>query len=234
MDINEIRVKRLNAAILKSGYSYAELEKLTGFSKSSIQRYATGVTKKIPIDFITKIAEITNSNVRYLMGWEDDNVNNFEGIIKRIIEEKNISLQQLSNDSGLSVKFLDDWLYKQCSYATWAQLEDTVKALGVPIEEVISQIPAVAALGLDSINEEWDKESEKFEKEAEYRYKALDKALIPYVPDPKERGMATSIVQQFPRLNLNGLMMLNNRIEELVRFDECISDIEKESRSAGH
>lgn len=89
---------------------------------------------------------------------------------------------------------------------------------------------------IDELIEEykWDKESEKFEKEAEYRYKALDKALIPYVPDPKERGMATSIVQQFPRLNLNGLMMLNNRIEELVRFDECISDIEKESRSAGH
>ena len=211
-----------------------ELAQAMGYkSRSSINKIEKGGNEP-PQSKVVDFAKVLHTTPSYLMGWEDDNVNNFEGIIKRIIEEKNISLQQLSNDSGLSVKFLDDWLYKQCSYATWAQLEDTVKALGVPIEEVISQIPAVAALGLDSINEEWDKESEKFEKEAEYRYKALDKALIPYVPDPKERGMATSIVQQFPRLNLNGLMMLNNRIEELVRFDECISDIEKESRSAGH
>jgi transcriptional regulator with XRE-family HTH domain len=50
----EIRniVKRLKESILKSGYSYAELEKLTGISRSSLQRYANGVTAKIPIDAI--------------------------------------------------------------------------------------------------------------------------------------------------------------------------------------
>lgn len=72
MNIQEIRAKRLNEVITESGYSYAELEKMTGFSKSSIQRYATGETKKIPIDCIEKIAEITNTDKRYLMGWEDD------------------------------------------------------------------------------------------------------------------------------------------------------------------
>lgn len=65
------RAKRLSEAIEKSGYSYPELEKITGIPKSSIQRYATGVTKKIPIDCIEKIALATNTDSRYLMCWED-------------------------------------------------------------------------------------------------------------------------------------------------------------------
>lgn len=75
MSIQDIRAERLNEVIKASGLSYAELEKKTGFSKSSIQRYATGETKKIPVDCIEKIAAITNTDVRYLMGWEDDKPN---------------------------------------------------------------------------------------------------------------------------------------------------------------
>lgn len=75
MSIQDIRAERLNEAIKASGLSYAELEKKTGFSKLSIQRYATGETKKIPVDCIEKIAAITNTDVRYLMGWEDDKPN---------------------------------------------------------------------------------------------------------------------------------------------------------------
>ena len=66
------RAKRISEAIEKSGLSYPELERLTGISKSSLQRYATGVTKKIPIDCIEKIAEATHSDARYLMGWDTD------------------------------------------------------------------------------------------------------------------------------------------------------------------
>ena len=75
MNITDIRAQRINEVIKASGLSYAELEKMTGFSKSSIQRYATGETKKIPVDFIEKLASITNTDVRYLMGWEDDKPN---------------------------------------------------------------------------------------------------------------------------------------------------------------
>lgn len=66
------RAKRIFEAIEKSGYSYPELSKLTGISKSSLQRYATGETKKIPIDCIEKIAQATNTDSRYLMCWEDE------------------------------------------------------------------------------------------------------------------------------------------------------------------
>ena len=65
------RAKRINEAIEKSGYSYPELAKITGISKSSLQRYATGETKKIPIDCIEEIARATGVSAKYLMDWED-------------------------------------------------------------------------------------------------------------------------------------------------------------------
>ena len=69
----EIRniVKRLKESILKSGYSYAELEKLTGISRSSLQRYANGVTAKIPIDAIQIIAKAVDVEAEYILGWDD-------------------------------------------------------------------------------------------------------------------------------------------------------------------
>lgn len=72
MNIQDLRAKRLSEAITASGYSYPELEKMTGVSKSSIQRYATGETKKIPIDFLERLAEVLHIDIRYLMCWDDE------------------------------------------------------------------------------------------------------------------------------------------------------------------
>lgn len=66
------RSERIEAAIQQSRLCYAELERITGISKSALQRYASGKTKKIPVDCIEKIAAATNTSSRYLMGWEDD------------------------------------------------------------------------------------------------------------------------------------------------------------------
>jgi transcriptional regulator with XRE-family HTH domain len=71
MKMNPI-IERLAEAIEKSDLSYAELEKRTGIAKSSIQRYATGLTKKIPIDAVQSIAKATNSSAAYIMGWADE------------------------------------------------------------------------------------------------------------------------------------------------------------------
>lgn len=74
------RAKRISEAIENSGLSYPELERITGVSKSSLQRYATGVTKKIPIDCIELIAKATGTDAKYLMGWESPTItgNNLE------------------------------------------------------------------------------------------------------------------------------------------------------------
>lgn len=65
--------KRLSHAISESGLSYAELGKITNIAKSSIQRYATGKTKKIPIEAIQTIANATNSSAAWILGWEESN-----------------------------------------------------------------------------------------------------------------------------------------------------------------
>lgn len=62
---------RILQALKQADLSYGELAKLTGISKSALQRYATGETKKIPIDSIKAIAKATNVSAQYLMGWDE-------------------------------------------------------------------------------------------------------------------------------------------------------------------
>ena len=66
-----IHSERIKALIDKSGLSYVELEKLTGIKKSSLQRYASGVTSKIPLDVIEKLSIAFNVSQEYLMGWDE-------------------------------------------------------------------------------------------------------------------------------------------------------------------
>lgn len=94
------RAKRINEAIEKSGYSYPELSKLTGISKSSLQRYATGETKKIPIDCIEKIAEVTHVSAKYLMCWDDDAIETYK-FLDTIIDPEHTSAQVKEQDKAI-------------------------------------------------------------------------------------------------------------------------------------
>ena len=69
------RAERISNAIKSKGLSYAELERITGVSKSALQRYASGETKKIPVDVLERIAAATGVTARYLMGWDEPNTN---------------------------------------------------------------------------------------------------------------------------------------------------------------
>ena len=68
------RSERIKSLIEKSGRSYQELEKLTGITKSSLQRYASGVTTKIPLDVIEKLSIAFSVSQEYLMGWEEKKI----------------------------------------------------------------------------------------------------------------------------------------------------------------
>lgn len=65
------RSERIKSLIEKSGRSYQELEKTTGIKKSSLQRYASGATAKIPLDVIEKLSKAFNVSQEYLMGWSE-------------------------------------------------------------------------------------------------------------------------------------------------------------------
>ena len=62
---------RILSLINENGISYGNLTKLTGIPKSALQRYATGETKKIPIDRIEKIAIALHSTPEYILGWDE-------------------------------------------------------------------------------------------------------------------------------------------------------------------
>ena len=66
-----IRSERIKSLIEESGKTYQELEKVTGIKKSSLQRYASGVTSKIPLDVIEKLSATFNVSQEYLMGWDE-------------------------------------------------------------------------------------------------------------------------------------------------------------------
>ena len=66
-----IRAERIKALVDQSGLSYQDLEKMTGVKKSSLQRYASGVTTKIPLDVIEKLATAFNVSQSYLMGCDE-------------------------------------------------------------------------------------------------------------------------------------------------------------------
>lgn len=73
----DLIIKRLKQAIDDSGLTYSQLESKTGISKSALQRYATGMTKKIPVDTIVAIAQVLNVSAAWIMGWsEEDNKSN--------------------------------------------------------------------------------------------------------------------------------------------------------------
>ena len=65
------RSERIKALVEESNMSYQDLEKLTGIKKSSLQRYASGVTTKIPLDVIEKLSAAFNVSQEYLMGWDE-------------------------------------------------------------------------------------------------------------------------------------------------------------------
>ena len=67
-----IRSERIKLLVEQSKLSYQELEKRTGIKKSSLQRYASGVTTKIPLDVIEKLAVTFNVSQEYLMGWSEN------------------------------------------------------------------------------------------------------------------------------------------------------------------
>jgi transcriptional regulator with XRE-family HTH domain len=67
-----IRSERIKALVEQSKLSYQELEKLTGIKKSSLQRYASGATTKIPLDVIEKLSIAFNVSQEYLMGWDEN------------------------------------------------------------------------------------------------------------------------------------------------------------------
>lgn len=62
--------RRLYEALEASGLSYGDLSNQTGIAKSSLQRYFTGETAKIPINRLEVIARALGTTTEAIMGWD--------------------------------------------------------------------------------------------------------------------------------------------------------------------
>ena len=85
------RSERIKSLIEASGRSYQELEITTGIKKSSLQRYASGATAKIPLDVIEKLSKAFNVSQEYLMGWSDSPTLNLQLFNDKSPEEPKLS-----------------------------------------------------------------------------------------------------------------------------------------------
>jgi transcriptional regulator with XRE-family HTH domain len=57
--------------MLRNSLTLLEIEQRTGIKKSSMQRYVSGETGKIPLAAIEKLAKLFGVSAAYLMGWDE-------------------------------------------------------------------------------------------------------------------------------------------------------------------
>lgn len=76
IDEFELISDRIRNAMKRANLSYGELSALTGISKSSLYRYASGFTPKIPLNRLEVIAKALNVTPSYLIGWDDTETGN--------------------------------------------------------------------------------------------------------------------------------------------------------------
>ena len=74
------RAARIKKLIDGSGKSYRDLENITGVNRSTLQRYATGTTSKIPMDVVQRLEEAFGVPRGYIMGWEEKPAEELQGM----------------------------------------------------------------------------------------------------------------------------------------------------------
>ena len=80
---------RIAAEMGRRHISYGELAQVTGLSKSTLQRYATGETRKIPADRLESIATALGVSTAALLGDEAALVHDDEELTAYLDELKN-------------------------------------------------------------------------------------------------------------------------------------------------
>lgn len=66
-----IQSDRIKSEMIRNSLTLIEIEQRTGIKKSSMQRYVSGETGKIPMSAIEKLATLFGVSGEYLMGWEE-------------------------------------------------------------------------------------------------------------------------------------------------------------------
>lgn len=101
-----IQSDRIKNEMIRNSVTLLEIEQRTGIKKSSMQRYVSGQTGKIPLAAIEKLANLFGVSAEYLMGWDEKEKSPSEPqltgvdkelfeLLKRIPEDKKRMFLQL-------------------------------------------------------------------------------------------------------------------------------------------
>ena len=101
------RANRIHTLIVESGKTYQELEKLTGIKKSSLQRYASGITAKIPLTAIEKLAAAFSVTEAYIMWGQEEQKNPTTEIDSEITKAKADLIKKVMQMSDEELQKLD-------------------------------------------------------------------------------------------------------------------------------
>ena len=66
-----VQSDRIKYEMQRNSLTLLEIEQRTGIKKSSMQRYVSGETGKIPLSAIEKLANLFGVSGAYLMGWDE-------------------------------------------------------------------------------------------------------------------------------------------------------------------
>ena len=66
-----IQSDRIKNEMQRNSLTLLEIEQRTGIKKSSMHRYISGATGKIPLATIEKLASLFGVSAAYLMGWDE-------------------------------------------------------------------------------------------------------------------------------------------------------------------
>lgn len=76
-----VQSDRIRSEMLRNSLTLIEIEQRTGIKKSSMQRYVSGQTGKIPMSAIEKLADLFGVSGAYLMGWGEKESSPSEDIL---------------------------------------------------------------------------------------------------------------------------------------------------------
>ena len=145
-------VKRLKECIEESNLTYVELEKKTGIAKSSIQRYASGATKKIPIDAIQSIAEALGVSPEYILGWESSKNFALPGEVESSIIGARIK------ELRILAKLSQQELANKCKFESSERVESIENGKYNLSNEELQLISSALDVNVDEIKTSWKKE----------------------------------------------------------------------------
>ena len=91
----DLIINRFHAAIIESGFSYRELEEKTGIPRATIQRWATGQKKDLPMEGIKTVCKAIGYDVKTILGWDTEKTVSAETVKESVLIE---SFRKLNGD----------------------------------------------------------------------------------------------------------------------------------------